>query len=504
MSAPQLPSQARVVVIGGGVIGTSVAYHLAHAGWNDVVLLERDRLTSGTTWHAAGLINAYGSFSETSTAMRLYTRDLYARLEAETGLSTGFHPCGYIQVAIDEDRLEEYRRVSTFNRHCGVECYEISPTEVRQRFPLARVEDVLAGFFVPGDGRGNPVDITMALAKGARMQGATILEGVPNSPLDRSWRALLNEAIDAPADDLAGLVFGWAAPSGDEIGEQIDATIDAALLGDDAPAVVALEAGQTSDTVSRLVERITELQRVVERLEDEAADAPRVTVVRADADRGIDWFRPFRNIARGLGGILSIIVTIGVLFGIGFATIFFGGRRYIEGVADTARNATTRSLLVGLAAAFLIVPAFIVGGLALVISIVGIPALLVWAPMFPVATALAILLGYLSVAHAAGEALAERRFYAADWFQRGNSYYFLLTGLTMLTALFIAAQFVSMAGRWLGFFTAILTGLGVVVTLASLSIGLGAVLLSRAGTRPIRTSGGRMADPEMFAEPTHV
>jgi hypothetical protein len=350
---------------------------------------------------------------------------------------------------------------------------------------------------------GRTVDVAIRDGK-VYSDGNVVGTAQRNSPLDRSWRALLNEAIDAPADDLAGLVFGWAAPSGDEIGEQIDATIDAALLGDDAPAVVALEAGQTSDTVSRLVERITELQRVVERLEDEAADAPRVTVVRADADRGIDWFRPFRNIARGLGGILSIIVTIGVLFGIGFATIFFGGRRYIEGVADTARNATTRSLLVGLAAAFLIVPAFIVGGLALVISIVGIPALLVWAPMFPVATALAILLGYLSVAHAAGEALAERRFYAADWFQRGNSYYFLLTGLTMLTALFIAAQFVSMAGRWLGFFTAILTGLGVVVTLASLSIGLGAVLLSRAGTRPIRTSGGRMADPEMFAEPTHV
>jgi hypothetical protein len=350
---------------------------------------------------------------------------------------------------------------------------------------------------------GRTVDVAIRDGK-VYSDGNVVGTAQRNSPLDRSWRALLNEAIDAPADDLAGLVFGWAAPSGDEIGEQIDATIDAALLGDDAPAVVALEAGQTSDTVSRLVERITELQRVVERLEDEAADAPRVTVVRADADRGIDWFRPFRNIARGLGGILSIIVTIGVLFGIGFATIFFGGRRYIEGVADTARNATTRSLLVGLAAAFLIVPAFIVGGLALVISIVGIPALLVWAPRVPVATALAILLGYLSVAHAAGEALAERRFYAADWFQRGNSDSFLLTGLTMLTALFIAAQFVSMAGRWLGFFTAILTGLGVVVTLASLSIGLGAVLLSRAGTRPIRTSGGRMADPEMFAEPTHV
>ena len=104
------------MVIGGGVIGCSVAYHLAHAGWTDVVLLERDRLTSGTTWHAAGLMVTFGSTSETSTAMRKYTRDLYARLEAETGQSTGFKPVGFIEVATDPDRLEEYRRVSAFNR----------------------------------------------------------------------------------------------------------------------------------------------------------------------------------------------------------------------------------------------------------------------------------------------------------------------------------------------------------------------------------------------------
>src|SRR5918999_5577338 len=107
--APQLPDRARVVVIGGGVIGTSVAYHLAHLGWKDVVLLERDRLTSGTTWHAAGLVVTFGSTSETSTEMRKYTRDLYSRLEAMTGLSTGFKPIGFIEVAAAADRLEEYR-----------------------------------------------------------------------------------------------------------------------------------------------------------------------------------------------------------------------------------------------------------------------------------------------------------------------------------------------------------------------------------------------------------
>src|SRR5262245_31113316 len=163
MSEVQLPERARVVVIGGGVIGCSVAYHLAHMGEKDVVVLERDRLTSGTTWHAAGLMVRFGSTSETSTEMRKYTRDLYARLEAETGQATGFLPCGFIEAASDRDRLEEYRRVSAFNRHCGVDVHEISPREIQDMFPIARTDDILAGFYVPGDGRVNPVDVTMAL-----------------------------------------------------------------------------------------------------------------------------------------------------------------------------------------------------------------------------------------------------------------------------------------------------------------------------------------------------
>lgn len=178
MSRSVVPDRARVVVVGGGIIGCSVAYHLVHMGLKDVVLIERDRLTSGTTWHAAGLIVTFGSTSETSTEMRIYTRDLYSRLEAETGLATGFKPVGFIEIATDEDRLEEYRRVAAFNRYCGVDVHEISRAEVAERFPLARTEDILAGFLVEGDGQANPVDVTMSLAKGARQQGATIVEGV--------------------------------------------------------------------------------------------------------------------------------------------------------------------------------------------------------------------------------------------------------------------------------------------------------------------------------------
>lgn len=173
-----LPARAQVVVVGGGIIGTSVAYHLALMGTSDVLLLERDRLTSGTTWHAAGLMATFGSTSQTSTELRQYTWDLYSRLEAETGLATGLRQCGLIELAIEPGRLEEYRRVAAFNRHLGVEVHEITPREVAELWPLAKTDDVLAAFYIPADGRVNPVDVTMSLAKGARMRGVTIIEGV--------------------------------------------------------------------------------------------------------------------------------------------------------------------------------------------------------------------------------------------------------------------------------------------------------------------------------------
>jgi 4-methylaminobutanoate oxidase (formaldehyde-forming) len=174
-----IPTHARVVVVGGGIIGTSLAYHLTrHAGFTDVLVLEQHQLTAGTTWHAAGLVVTFGSLSETSTELRKYTRDLYAHvLEAETGQATGFKPVGFIELATDADRLEEYRRIATFNRRCGVDVHEISAAEVQEKFPLCRTDDVLAGFYVAGDGRVNPVDAAMALAKGARSRGARIVEG---------------------------------------------------------------------------------------------------------------------------------------------------------------------------------------------------------------------------------------------------------------------------------------------------------------------------------------
>ncbi|MBM6400621.1 GcvT family protein [Phycicoccus sonneratiae] len=200
MSPAALPSRARVVVIGGGVIGTSVAYHLAQAGETDVVLLERDRLTSGTTWHAAGLMTCFGSFSETSTRLRLYSRDLYGRLEAETGQSTGFKPVGLVEAAADRDRLEEYRRVATFQRRLGLEVEEVSPAEMAELFPLARTDDLVGGFHVPGDGRVNPVDLTMALAKGARAHGVRVVEGVRVEQVVTRPRGVVEEVTGVVTD----------------------------------------------------------------------------------------------------------------------------------------------------------------------------------------------------------------------------------------------------------------------------------------------------------------
>jgi len=219
-----LPKRARVVVVGGGIIGCSVAYHLADMGWRDVVLLERDRLTSGTTWHAAGLIVTFGSTSETSTEMRKYTRNLFSRLEAETGLSTGFKAVGFIEVATEADRLEEYRRVSAFNRYCGVDVHEISASEVRDLFPIARTDDILAGFYVKEDGQANPVDITVALAKGARLKGVNIIEGVPVTGVLSKRGAVSGVSTvygDIEADVVVNCAGMWARQLGAKSGINI-------------------------------------------------------------------------------------------------------------------------------------------------------------------------------------------------------------------------------------------------------------------------------------------
>lgn len=172
-----LPKKARVVIIGGGVIGCSVAYHLTKLGWKDVVLLERKQLTSGTTWHAAGLI-AQLRATQNMTRLAKYSQELYGTLEEETGVATGFKRCGSITVALTEDRKEEIYRQAGMARAFGVEVEEISPAEVKAKYEHLNIDGVVGGVFLPKDGQGDPANIALALAKGARQRGAVIKERV--------------------------------------------------------------------------------------------------------------------------------------------------------------------------------------------------------------------------------------------------------------------------------------------------------------------------------------
>ncbi len=177
-SLAELPDRSQVVIIGGGVIGASVAYHLAKLGWRDVVLLERDQLTSGTTWHAAGLIVSGGMTTDTLAWMAKYSRDLFEVLEDETGLSTGFRPVGYLQTASRNQRLDKLRREADFLRLMGIERQEVSPQEVSAMWPQLDASKVLAGFYTANEGRADPTNVAMSLAKGARNAGVRIVEGV--------------------------------------------------------------------------------------------------------------------------------------------------------------------------------------------------------------------------------------------------------------------------------------------------------------------------------------
>jgi heterotetrameric sarcosine oxidase gamma subunit len=172
-----IPSKARAVIIGGGVVGCSIAYHLAKLGWTDVVLLERKQLTCGTTWHAAGLI-AQLRATQNMTRLAKYSQELYFGLEAETGVATGFRRNGSITVALTDERMEELRRSAAMARAFGVEIDEITPTDIAGRYPGLSTEDVIGGVWLPKDGQADPVNITQALAKGARNFGVSILQGV--------------------------------------------------------------------------------------------------------------------------------------------------------------------------------------------------------------------------------------------------------------------------------------------------------------------------------------
>ncbi len=173
--ASDFPSQARVVVIGGGVVGCSVAYHLAKRGWKDVLLLERKELTCGTTWHAAGLIGQLRA-TQNLTRLAVYSAELYDGLEKETGQATGYRRHGSLSVACDRERFEELKRGASMASNCGLEVQVLTPEQAREKYPLLRIDDLVGAVFLPRDGALNPIDVTRALAIGARQNGVRIVE----------------------------------------------------------------------------------------------------------------------------------------------------------------------------------------------------------------------------------------------------------------------------------------------------------------------------------------
>jgi glycine cleavage system aminomethyltransferase T/glycine/D-amino acid oxidase-like deaminating enzyme len=223
-----LPDRAQVVIVGGGVIGCSVAYHLTELGWTDVLLLEQGRLSAGTTWHAAGLVGPLRA-TEAGTRLVRYSAELYASLEAETGLSTGYRNVGGVIVARTEDRLTQLRRTAANAIAYDLDCELVSPARAQELWPPMRVDDLLGAIWLPGDGKVNPADLTQSLARGARQGGARVVEGVrvtgfgvTDGPSGRRVSGVRTEGADGEQSIECEVVVNcagqWAKALGDLAG----------------------------------------------------------------------------------------------------------------------------------------------------------------------------------------------------------------------------------------------------------------------------------------------
>ena len=225
---PDLPQHARAVIIGGGVIGCSVAYHLSKLGWGDIVLLERKQLTSGTTWHAAGLI-AQLRATANMTRLAKYSQELYGSLEEETGVATGFRRVGSITAALTGERLEELHRSAAMARAFGVEIEEISPSDIKSRYEHLNIDGVTGGVYLAKDGQGDPANIALALAKGARQRGAVISERTRATGVVRDGRRITGvdwQAEDGTSGHIAcDHVINCAGMWGREVGRMLGTNV---------------------------------------------------------------------------------------------------------------------------------------------------------------------------------------------------------------------------------------------------------------------------------------
>jgi len=218
-----LPKSAKVVVIGGGVAGCSVAYHLAKYGWKDTVLLERDQLTSGTTWHAAGLVGQLGA-SSTITRLRKYSLNLYKELEKKTGLSTGLKQNGAITVASTPERLQELLRQATAAQLFDVNVEAVTRERIKELYPVINDSDILGGVYMPEDGQADPVGVTNVLAKAARMEGAQIFEKTPVQKILVKDKKIIGVQTKFGKIDCEYVVIAtgmWSRQIGEDIGVSI-------------------------------------------------------------------------------------------------------------------------------------------------------------------------------------------------------------------------------------------------------------------------------------------
>ncbi|MBR2819376.1 MAG: FAD-dependent oxidoreductase [Reyranella sp.] len=218
--AATFPTQARVVIVGGGIMGCSTAYHLAKLGWKDVVLLEQGRLSGGTTWHAAGLVGQLRSYQNLTRLIR-YSTELYSKLEAETGLATGWKQCGSLSVARTEERMVLLRRSAAMANAQGVDCEPLTPQQAGEKYPIMRTDDLVGAVWLPGDGKANPADITQALAKGARNGGVRIFEKVRVTGIDtKDGRVTGVQTTDGAikAEIVVNCAGQWARQLGRKVG----------------------------------------------------------------------------------------------------------------------------------------------------------------------------------------------------------------------------------------------------------------------------------------------
>ena len=219
----KIPTSAKVVVIGGGIAGCSVAYHLAKFGWKDTILLERDQLTSGTTWHAAGLVGQLGA-SATITKLRKYSLQLYKELEKKTGLSTGLKQNGAITIASSKERLQELLRQATAAQLFYVNVEAVSKERIKELYPVIHDKDILGGVYMPEDGQADPVGVTNVLAKAAKIEGAQIFEKTPVEKILVKDKKIVGVQTKLGKIDCEYVVIAtgmWSRQIGEDIGVSI-------------------------------------------------------------------------------------------------------------------------------------------------------------------------------------------------------------------------------------------------------------------------------------------